>query len=99
VSAAKKPGRSKRAASNSSSTTRSAPTRKDKTRPVELIGLSAVFGVFTGLIVGLATREWILAAIFFGVVFIVSLVSLAMIMLGQTPDADLPKVDDETPTH
>ena len=72
------------------------PTRKDRTRPVELIGLSAVFGVFTGLVVGFATREWILAAIFFGVVFIVSLVALAMIMLGQAPDVDLPKVDDET---
>lgn len=73
------------------------PTRKDRTRPVELIGLSAVFGVFTGLVVGFATREWVLAAIFFGVVFIVSLVALAMIMLGQTPDADLPSVDDDTP--
>ncbi len=86
MSAAKKPG----------AASRSQPTRKDRTRPVELVGLSAVFGVFTGLIVGLATREWILAAIFFGVVFIVSLVSLAMIMLGHTPDADRPKVDDET---
>jgi type IV secretory pathway TrbD component len=95
VSAAKKPG-----AASRSTASRTSPTRKDKTRPVELIGLSAVFGVFTGLIVGLATREWVLAAIFFGVVFIVSLVSLAMIMLGQTPDADLPSVDDETPsTH
>lgn len=79
---------------------RATPTRKDQTRPVELIGLSAVFGVFTGLIVGLATREWVLAAIFFGVVFIVSLVALAMIMLGQTPDADRPTIDDDTPsTH
>lgn len=79
---------------------RTTPTRKDQTRPVELVGLSAVFGVFTGLVVGLATREWVLAAIFFGIVFIVSLVALAMIMLGQAPDADLPKVDDETPsTH
>ena len=95
MSAAKKPG-----AASRSTASRASPTRKDKTRPVELIGLSAVFGVFTGLIVGLATREWVLAAIFFGVVFIVSLVSLAMIMLGQTPDADLPSVDDETPsTH
>lgn len=83
------------------STARSArpgPTRRDQTRPVELIGLAALFGVFTGLIVGLATREWVLAAIFFGVVFIVSLVALAMIMLGQTPDADRPALDDEKPT-
>jgi hypothetical protein len=56
-----------------------------------------VCGVFTALVVGAATRDWILAAIFFGVVFIVSLVALAMIMLGQTPDADRPTLDDEKP--
>ncbi len=90
MSAAKKPGAARRGTA----------TRKDKTRPVELIGLSAVFALFTGLIVGMATREWFLAAIFFGVVFIVSLVALAMIMLGQTPDADRPKLEDDTPsTH
>jgi hypothetical protein len=84
---------------NAKSRTSGSPTRKDRTRPVELIGLSAVFGVFTGLVVGFATREWLLAVIFFGVVFIVSLVALAMIMLGQTPDADLPPVDDDAPSH
>lgn len=75
-----------------------APSRRDQTRPVELIGLSALFGVFTGLVVGFATREWILAAIFFGVVFIVSLVVLAMLVLGRTPDSELPPSDDEKPS-
>jgi len=69
----------------------SKPNRRDRTRPVELIVLAAVFGVFSGLVVGLATREWILAAIFFGVVFIVSLVVLAMLMLAASP----PPEDDE----
>jgi hypothetical protein len=67
-------------------------------RPVELLGLAAAFGVFTGLIVGLATREWILAAIFFGVVFIVSLVILAMLSLAIVPASEkLPQQDDDGP--
>ncbi len=65
-----------------------APARRDRTRPIELVVLSAIFGAFTGLVVGFATREWILAAEFFGVIFIVSLVVLAMIMLGQAPPDD-----------
>ncbi len=64
------------------------PDRRTRTRPIELVVLSAIFGGFTGLVVGLATREWILAAEFFGVIFIVSLVVLAMIMLGQAPPDD-----------
>jgi hypothetical protein len=64
------------------------PGRRDRTRPVELIALAAGFGIFSGLVVGFATREWILAAEFFGVIFIVSLVVLAMLVLGQ------PKPDD-----
>ena len=70
-----------------------APTRRDRMRPVELVGLAGAIGVFTGLVVGLATREWILAAIFFGVIFIVSLVVLAMLSLAVTPP------DDKQPGH
>ncbi|HEY4153275.1 MAG TPA: ABC transporter ATP-binding protein, partial [Pseudolysinimonas sp.] len=71
------------------------PTRRDRMRPAELVGLAAAFGIFTGLVVGLATREWILALIFFGVVFIVSLVVLAMLSLAVIPaDEKLPGHDD-----
>ena len=72
------------------------PTRRDRMRPVELLALAAAFGVFTGLVVGLGTREWLLAVIFFGVVFIVSLVVLAMLALAFTPaDEKLPGQDDD----
>lgn len=65
-----------------------APTRRDRMRPLEFVGLAAAIGVFAGLVVGLATREWILAAIFFGAIFVVSLVVLAMLSLAVTPADD-----------
>jgi hypothetical protein len=65
-----------------------APSRRDRTRPVELIGLSAIFGVFVGLVVLMSTREVVLALIFAGVAFIVSLVGLAMLSLAVRPDKD-----------
>lgn len=77
------------------------PSRRDRLRPLELLGVAAVLSVFTGLIVGLVTREWVLAAIFFGVVFIVSLVALAMLALAFSPvDQKLPGQDDDrAPGH
>ena len=65
-----------------------APSRRDRTRPVELIGLSAIFGVFVGLVVLMSTRELVLALIFAGIAFIVSLVGLAMLALAVRPDKD-----------
>ena len=65
-----------------------APSRRDRTRPVELIGLSAVFAVFVGLVVLMSTREVVLALIFAGIAFIVSLVGLAMLSLAVRPDKD-----------
>ena len=76
------------------------PSRRDRMRPLELLGLAAVFGVFTGLVVGLATREWILAAVFFGVIFIVSLVVLAMLSLAVShPDDTRPDDGHEPSGH
>jgi hypothetical protein len=75
------------------------PTRRDRMRPVELLVLAATFGIFTGLVVGLATREWLLALIFFGVVFIVALVVLAMLSLAVVPSGEkLPQQDDDAPS-
>ena len=75
-----------------------APSRRDRLRPLELLGLAGAIGVFAGLVVGLATREWILAAIFFGAIFIVSLVVLAMLSLAaSSPDEELPGLDDDRP--
>ena len=76
-----------------------APSRRDRTRPVELIGLSAVFAVFVGLVVLMSTRDVILALIFFGIAFIVSIVVLAMLALAVAPTGeeklDILEQDDE----
>ena len=66
----------------------SQPSRRDRTRPLELVGLSAVFAVFAGLVVLMATREPVVALIFFGIAFIVSLVVLAMLALSVRPTGD-----------
>ena len=59
----------------------SEPRRRDKTRPIELVGLSAVFGVFTGFVVTVVTRDLVLGIIFGGVAFILALVIFAMLAL------------------
>ncbi|MDP4334260.1 hypothetical protein Q7F20_12850 [Curtobacterium sp. A7_M15] len=64
------------------------PSRRDRLRPVELLGISAIVAVFTGLVVLLATRELQLAAIFLGIAFIVVVVVLAMLQLASTSDQD-----------
>lgn len=64
------------------------PSRHERVRPAELLGLSAVFGLFTGLIVLLSTREIRLAAIFLCIAFIVGVVILAMLSLASKPNDD-----------
>lgn len=77
----------------------SAPQRKDRTRPVELLVLSGVLGLFAGLVVLMSTRELVLALVFLGIAFIVSLVVLAMLSLAVQPTGDekidLAEQDDE----
>jgi len=64
------------------------PSRRDRVRPAELLGLSAVFGAFTGIVVLMTTRQLNLALIFLCVAFIVALVVIAMLSLATTPNAD-----------
>ena len=64
------------------------PNRRDRTRPVELLVLSGVMSVFTGLIALMSTRDVVLALIFTGIAFIVVLVVLAMLVLAVRPDGD-----------
>ena len=64
------------------------PSRKDRTKPVELLVLSGVMAVFTGLIVLMSTRDIVLSLIFLGIAFIVVLVVLAMLVLAVRPDGD-----------
>lgn len=75
------------------------PTRRERTRPLELLGLSAVLAIFTGLVVLMSTRDLVLALIFAGIAFIVALVVLAMLALAVRPTGDeqldLREQDDE----
>jgi hypothetical protein len=64
------------------------PTRRDRMRPVELLGISAVISVVVGLVVLMSTRELTLSLIFFGVSFIVVVVVMAMLQLTATSDQD-----------
>jgi uncharacterized protein YacL len=63
------------------------PTRRDRFLPTELLGISAGLGVFVGLIVLIATRQFPLAAVSLGIAFIVSLVLMALFALAFKPNA------------
>lgn len=66
----------------------SKPSLRDRLRPLELLVISAVLGIFAGLVVLMATREIVLALVFLGIAFIVSLVVLAMLALTMAPTGD-----------
>jgi hypothetical protein len=72
------------------------PTRKDKIRPVELLVLSAIVAVFVGVVVAASARSIELGAIFLGVAFIVTLVTLATLAItGRPDDAEIMDLDDQ----
>lgn len=80
------------------------PSRRDRLRPLELVGFSAVLAVFAGVIVLMSTRDLVLAGIAFGIAFIVTLIMVALVGLGKKPSEedlearkDLRSPDDEGP--
>lgn len=64
------------------------PSIRERLRPFELLGISAVIGVFTGLVIILTTRELWLAGIGFGVAFILAVMMIALLALSAQPNAD-----------
>lgn len=64
------------------------PSFRDRTKPLELLIISGVLGLFAGLVVLMSTREIMLALIFLGIAFIVSLVVLAMLALAVAPNVE-----------
>lgn len=62
------------------------PSRKDRLRPAELLGLSGVLAVFVGIIVILTTHQLLLSAICLVLAFIGALVVLAMLSLSFKPN-------------
>ncbi|MFM9877081.1 MAG: hypothetical protein ACKVOG_04425 [Rhodoglobus sp.] len=71
------------------------PSRRDRTRPVELLLISAVLAIFIGLVVLMSTRQPLLALIFSGITFIVALVGFAMLSLAVRPTGDEQRDIDE----
>ena len=64
------------------------PPLRDRLKPLELIIVSAVLGVFTALVVMMSSRDIVLSAISFGLVFIVALVAMAMFALAIKPNTN-----------
>lgn len=63
------------------------PSLRERLRPFELLGISAVIGLFTGLVILLTTREWWLTGVGFGVAFILAVMSIALLALSAKPNA------------
>lgn len=76
-----------------------APSRRDRLRPFEFLLIAGVIALFVGLVVLATTREPILAIVFFGIAFVVTLVTIALLELAMKPDAaeklDLHDQDDD----
>lgn len=73
-----------------------APSRRDRLRPLELVGFAAVLAIFAGLIVLLVLRtddgipDFAFAGIAAGIVFIVVALVVALLGLGGKPsDEDI----------
>jgi hypothetical protein len=77
-----------------------APTKKDRVRPAELLALATGFALFAGLVVLMSTRDIVLSLIFFGLALIVVLVTLAMLSLATRPTGDeLLDIDEQNSSH
>jgi len=76
------------------------PSRKDRLRPLEFLLIAGVLALFMGLIVLVTTREPILAIVSFGIAFIATLVTIALLELATKPNAaeqiDLHEQDDKS---
>jgi Flp pilus assembly protein TadB len=64
------------------------PSRRDRLRPAELLGLSAGFALFVGLVVLLTTRQIPLSLVSCGVAFIATIIVISMLTLAAKPNAD-----------
>lgn len=77
------------------------PSLRERLKPLELVGISAVLGVFAGGIALIGSRSIDIALILAGIAFIVALLVLAMLALAagdQKPvDPDVPVLDRVKP--
>ena len=62
------------------------PTKRERLKPLELLLISGLMGLFTGLIVLMSSRDLILSATWFGLTFIITVVVMAMFVLAAKPN-------------
>ena len=77
------------------------PTRRERARPAELVGLSAVIAGFVAVVVLISTRDYlseggpVLTLVAFGGSFIIALLMFAMLALAEKPNKSR---DDDEPS-
>lgn len=72
------------------------PSLRERLRPAELLTVSGVIAAFSGLIVLMATRDWVITSIGFGVVFILAVLTTALLALSAKPDeAELKDLEEQ----
>ena len=64
------------------------PSWRERLKPLELVGMAAVLGVFAGVIALVGSRSIEDAAILAGIAFIVALLVLAMLALAAGDPGD-----------
>ncbi|HEX6955490.1 MAG TPA: ABC transporter ATP-binding protein [Agromyces sp.] len=64
------------------------PSRRDVLKPAEYVGGAAIAAIFTAIIVYFGTRDWNLTLISAGGVFIIVLMSLALLAMAVKPNPD-----------
>lgn len=64
------------------------PAHRDKIRPFELVGFSAILAVFVAVVLIIVTRDIRLMAIFAGIAFIVALLIFSLLALSIKPSKE-----------
>lgn len=76
------------------------PTKRERLKPFELVGIAALLGLFTGLVVLMSSRDFILSATWFGLTFIIAVVVLAMFVLAAKPNKnELLDIEEQNAAH
>lgn len=62
------------------------PSRKDVMRPYEYLAIAGVLALFSGIVAFATTRDPLIALIGFGVIFIIVLMTIALLAMAVKPD-------------
>lgn len=64
------------------------PSRRDRLKPLELLGFSGVIALFAGLVILGVTRSLTLGLVFVVIAFIACVLMVALVGLGGKPSAE-----------